>query len=57
MMKDPLVDEVRKVRHEHAAKFNFDLHAICEDFKKIEKECGHPVVTLPPKKREQTTAR
>jgi len=55
-MKDPIVEEVRKARREHAAKFNFDLAAICADLKKKEKECGHPVVTLPPRKRLQTTA-
>ncbi len=48
-MKDPIVEEVRKIRHEHAAKFNFDLHAICEDLRKKEKTCGHRLVTLPPK--------
>ena len=26
--KDPIVEEVRKVREEHAAKFNYDLVAI-----------------------------
>ena len=54
-MRDPIVEEVRKARREHAAKFNFDLHAICADLKKTEKECGHPVVTLPPKKHLQAT--
>ena len=49
-MKDPIVEEVRKVRNAHAAKFNFDLHAICEDLRKKEKDCGHPVISLPPKK-------
>ena len=48
-MSDPIVDEVRRIRHAHAARFNFDLHAICEDLRKKEKTCGHPVVTLPPK--------
>ena len=48
-MKDPIVEEVRKIRDAHAAKFNFDLHAICEDLRKKEKSCGHPVVSLPPK--------
>lgn len=48
-MKDPIVEEVRKIRHAHAAKFNFDLHAICEDLRKKEKTCGRRVVSLPPK--------
>jgi hypothetical protein len=32
-MTDPIVEEVRKVRDEHARKFNYDLNRICEDFR------------------------
>ena len=39
-MNDPIVDEVRRVRDEHAARFNYDLHAIFLDIKKREKERG-----------------
>lgn len=35
-MTDPIVDEVRKYRDEHARKFNYDLDAICADL--IEKQ-------------------
>ena len=38
MMKDPLVAEVRKYRMEHAKKFNFDIHVICDDLRKFQKE-------------------
>lgn len=48
-MKDPIVAEVRKIRDEHAKKFKYDLHAICEDIKQKEKNCKHPVVSLPPR--------
>lgn len=48
-MIDPLVDEVRKYRAEHARKFNFDLHAICADLQEMEATCGHTVVILPPR--------
>ena len=50
MKKDPIVEEIRKIREAHAAKFNYDLKAICADLKKKEKVCGHPVVSLPPKR-------
>jgi hypothetical protein len=36
-MEGPIVEEVRKVREEHAARFNYDVDAIFEDLKKIEK--------------------
>ena len=39
-MNDPIVDEVRRVRDEHAARFNYDLHAIFLDIKNREKERG-----------------
>ena len=47
-MKDPIVEEVRKYRMEHTAKFHGDLHAICEDFRRIERTLGDRVVRLPP---------
>ena len=47
---DRIIEETRKIRDAHAAKFQFDLHAICEDLRKKEKTCGHPIVSLPPKR-------
>ncbi len=38
MFDDPIVEEVRKVRDEHARKFNYDLGRICEDFRKHREE-------------------
>jgi hypothetical protein len=49
-MKDPIIEEVREARRKHAEKFNFDLHAICEDLKKKEKDCGHQIKILPAKR-------
>ncbi len=37
-MKDPIVEEIRKIRDKHSKKFNYDLHAICEDFRKKQKK-------------------
>jgi hypothetical protein len=55
MKSDPIVDEVRIVREAHAAKFNYDLSAICADMKKKEKNSGHPVVACQPKLRLKPT--
>lgn len=49
-MNDPIVEEVREARRNHARKFGHDLGAIIKDLKRIEKECGHRVVALPSKK-------
>ncbi len=37
-MTDPIVEEIRKYRDEHARKFNYDLNRICEDFRKHREE-------------------
>ena len=50
MWKDPIVEEVRKIREKHAAKFNYDLDAICRDLKKQERKSERKVVSLPAKK-------
>lgn len=52
-MKDLIVEEIRKIRQAHAAKFNYNPTAICADLK--EKQCGHPVVSFPPKRRLRRT--
>ncbi len=49
MKPDPIVEEVRKARQAHAAKFNYDMNAIFKDLKKKEKTCGHPVISHPPR--------
>jgi hypothetical protein len=45
-MDDPIVDEVRRVRDEHAARFNYDLDAIFRDVKEQEKKSGRKFVSL-----------
>jgi hypothetical protein len=49
MWKDPIVEEVRKARQEHAARFGYDLRAIYNDLKTTEKLGGRKVVSLSPK--------
>ena len=49
-MKDPIVEEIRSFRDAHARRFNYDLDAICEDFKSHQKKCGHRLVSLHPRK-------
>lgn len=50
MWKDTIVEDVRKVREEHAAKFNYNLDAIYQDLKKNQKKGGRRVVSLPAKR-------
>ena len=60
MWEDPIVEEVRKVRAAHAARFKYDLEAIYLDLKREEKESGRTFVSYPPKRvkpREKARAR
>jgi transposase len=54
MWKDPIVEEVRKVRQEYAARFGDDLKAIYDDLKATERKGGRKIVSLPPKKLKST---
>jgi hypothetical protein len=43
---DPIVDEVRRIRDAHAAKFNYDPDAIFLDIKEQEKRSGRKYVSF-----------
>ena len=49
-MNDPIVEEIRKYREQYAARFNYDLAAICRDLRQRQATCGREVVCRPPKK-------
>ncbi len=51
-MNDTIVDEVRRIRDAHAARFNYDLDAIFLDIKEQEKKSGRKFVTFPPRRIE-----
>ena len=53
MQKDEIVEEVRRVRDEYAAKFNYDLDKIFKDIKKQEEKSRRKFVSLHPKKIER----
>ncbi len=55
-MNDPIVDEVRRFRDAHAARFNYDLDAIFRDIKEQEKMSGLKFVSYPPRRTEPTEA-
>ena len=39
-MNHPIVEEVRRIRDAHAARFNYDLDAIFRDLREREKKSG-----------------
>jgi len=50
MWNDPIVEEVRKVRNDHARKFNYNLKAIAADLKKQQHAGRRKIVSLPRRK-------
>lgn len=50
MWKDKIVEEVRRIRDEQAAKFNYDIEAIVADARKRQTESGRKTVSFPPRK-------
>jgi hypothetical protein len=47
MWDDPIVAEIRKIREEHAARFNYDLWAMYEDLKEQERKSGREFKSYP----------
>jgi uncharacterized protein (UPF0335 family) len=51
MAKDPIVDEVRRVREDEAAKHGFDIKAILAASKKRQRRSKQQVVSFAPRKK------
>ncbi|WP_121970972.1 hypothetical protein [Leptolyngbya sp. BC1307] len=50
MWQDEILDEIHKIREEHAESFNYDLDAMFADWQRRQSEGGREVVSLPPKR-------
>ena len=48
--RDPIVDEVRRVRNRYAARFDYDLWAMYRDLKQKERNSDLKVVMPPSRK-------
>jgi hypothetical protein len=46
MLQNEILDEIHKIREEHAESFNYDLEAMFADWQKRETESGREVVDL-----------
>ncbi len=46
MWTDPIIEEIHKIRQEHAAKFNYDLRAIVRDYQRRQKLSGKKIVSF-----------
>ena len=49
MWRNPIVEEVRRIREEYAAQYNYDIKAICRATREQQKMSGHKIVSLSPR--------
>jgi hypothetical protein len=57
MTKDPIVEEVRRIRRQYAARFNYDLAAIFRDLQERQARGEFTVVRREPRRpRVQSAA-
>lgn len=54
MWEDEILDEIHRIREEHAKSFNYDLKAICEDWRRKQVQSGRKFVTLSPEQQSNT---
>ena len=54
-MSDPITKEIRRIRHELAARFDNDLDRIVDDLQRQQRESGREYIRLP--KREPRSDR
>ena len=57
MWKDPIVEEIRKIRQQHAKQFNYDLRAIVDDLRKQQKQTGRKYVRFEPRRPSEAKRR
>lgn len=50
MFEDPIVDEIRKYRQEHAAKYGNDLKRIVKALQEKQEQSPRPVINREPKR-------
>lgn len=47
MWRDEILEEIYRIREEHAKAFNYDLKAICDDLRKRQAATGRKVISKP----------
>lgn len=54
MWKDEVLEEIYRIREEHAKESNYDLKAICDDLRRQQAASDRRIVSLPLKRSDQT---
>ena len=50
MWKDEVLEEIYKIREEHAKAFSYDLKAICKDLRRKQANSDRKIISTPLKK-------
>ncbi len=50
MWRDPIVEEIHRIRDEHAKSYGYDLHAIFEALRSEDMQSGDKVITRSPRR-------
>jgi len=53
MWKDEILEELHKIREEHAQAFNYDLQAICDDLRYKQRSNDRAIISQPLKSPQQ----
>ena len=53
MWRDPIVEEVRAWRDQYAARFNYEIEAICRDARERQKQSDRKTVSFAPRRPPQ----
>jgi hypothetical protein len=54
MWRDEILEEIYRIREEHARAFNYDLKAICDDLRQRQKASGRTIVSKPLRRPRQS---
>ncbi|MBC7970403.1 MAG: hypothetical protein H7Z11_09795 [Verrucomicrobia bacterium] len=55
MWEDEIVEDLHRIREEHAKAFNYDVRAICKDWQRRQAQSGRQFVTLTPETQAKKT--
>ncbi|MDY6780991.1 MAG: hypothetical protein SW833_00265 [Cyanobacteriota bacterium] len=56
MWKDEILEEIYRIREEHAKYFNYDIKAICNDLRQRQTASGRTIVLHPLKPRRKSNS-
>jgi len=55
MQHDPIIEELRRIKEEHAARYNYDVRAMGKALQEEQERSGAEVVSLPRRKPRATS--